>query len=145
MLPILLSQWTFPLAEINKLNKFFFWYQLHFSCKAVADFVFWFFFCFFLSSTNALIRKKLWNLNSFNYVISNTLNDFYWNKTPAAIDDYYGCLFVAKLSWRKIFFFFWKGICVSYKIYIICKKNVLIWNKSFILKKKILYFLQRKL
>ena len=100
----------------------------------MVDFVFWFCFCFFLSSTNALIRKKLWNLNSFNYVISNNLNDFYWNKTPTAIDDYYGCLFVAKLSWRKIFFFFWKGICVSYKIYIICKKNVLIWNKSFILK-----------
>ena len=45
----------------------------------------------------------------------------------------YGCSFVAKLSWKKNYF--WKNICIFYKIHIICgKKEVFIWEKSFILK-----------
>ena len=51
----------------------------------------------------------------------------------------YGCSFVAKLSWNKNFFF-WKNICVFYKIYIICRKEKFIWKKSFIMKN----FLLRK-
>ena len=31
-------------------------------------------------------------------------------------------------------FFFEKDVCVFYKIYIICRKNVFIWKKSFVLK-----------
>ena len=42
----------------------------------------------------------------------------------------YGCSFVAKLNWKKKFF--WKNICVFYKLYIICRKK---W-----LKKKNLYW-----
>ena len=45
----------------------------------------------------------------------------------------YGCSFVAKLS-RKKMSFFWKNICVLYKICITCRKNVFIWKKSFTLK-----------
>ena len=40
----------------------------------------------------------------------------------------YGCSFVAKLSWKKIFL--WKIICVFYKIYIIY------WKKCFYMEKK---------
>ena len=40
-------------------------------------------------------------------------------------------IFVAKLS-RKTIFFFWKNICVFYKIYIICRK------KCFYMEKKVL-------
>ena len=37
----------------------------------------------------------------------------------------YGCSFVAKLNWKKKFF--WKNICVFYKLYIICRKK---WLKK---------------
>ena len=40
----------------------------------------------------------------------------------------YGCLFVAKLSWKKKFFL---KIYVFYKTYIICRKNVFIWKKVY--------------
>ena len=40
-------------------------------------------------------------------------------------------IFVAKLS-RKTIFFFWKNICVFYKIYIICRK------KCFYMEKRVL-------
>ena len=43
----------------------------------------------------------------------------------------YGCSFVGKLSWKKIFF--WKN--VFYKIYIVCRKNVFIWKKRFYIEK----------
>ena len=53
-----------------------------------------------------------------------------FKKSEAAV---YGCSFDVKLSWkRKIFF--WKNLCVFYKIYIICRKNVFIRKNSFILK-----------
>ena len=42
----------------------------------------------------------------------------------------YGCSFVAKLSWNKNFFF-WKNICVFYKIYIICRKKCFYMEKKF--------------
>ena len=45
---------------------------------------------------------------------------------------FYGCSFVAKLSWKKNIFFLKKY--VFYKIYIIYTKNVFIW------KKKVLYW-----
>ena len=47
---------------------------------------------------------------------------------------FYGCSFVAKLSWKKISF--WKNICAFDKIYItlLAEKNVFIWKKSFILR-----------
>ena len=60
----------------------------------------------------------------------------------------YGCSFVAKLTWNKNFFF-WKNICVFYKIYIICRKkcfymekkfyneNVFYWKKTFFTEKNI--------
>ena len=51
---------------------------------------------------------------------------------------FYGCSFVAKLSWKKNIFFLKKY--VFYKIYIICRKNVFIWKKSFIAK----HFLLKK-
>ena len=59
----------------------------------------------------------------------------------------YGCSFVAKLSWKKIFF--GKNICVFYKVYIICRKkcfymekkfyneNVFYWKKTFFTEKNI--------
>ena len=43
----------------------------------------------------------------------------------------YGCLFVAKLSWKKNYFF---NLFVFCKMHIICRKNVFIWKKSFIMK-----------
>ena len=46
----------------------------------------------------------------------------------------YGCSFVAKPSWKKELFYFWKNICVFYKIYIICRK------KMFLYGKKVLYW-----
>ena len=45
----------------------------------------------------------------------------------------YGCSFVAKLSWKKKFFF-WKNICVFYKIYVICRKKCFYMEKKFIEK-----------
>ena len=56
-----------------------------------------------------------------------------WSKKNRKVYDAYGCSFVAKLSWKK-HFFFWKNVCVFYKIYIICRKNNYIW------KKKVLYW-----
>ena len=50
----------------------------------------------------------------------------------------YGCSFVAKLSWKKYIYILKKY--VFYKIYIVCKKNVFIWKKSFILH----FFLLKK-
>ena len=41
----------------------------------------------------------------------------------------YGCSFVAKLSWKKIFFL--KTYLFFYKIYIICKKNCFYLEKKF--------------
>ena len=41
----------------------------------------------------------------------------------------YGCSFVAKLGWKKKFF--WKNIFVFFKIYIIC------WKKCFYMEKNI--------
>ena len=47
--------------------------------------------------------------------------------------DIYGCSFVAKLSWKKNFFFE-KTFVFFYKIYIICRK------KYFYREKKVLYW-----
>ena len=45
----------------------------------------------------------------------------------------YGCSFVAKLSWKKIFFF--EKIFVFFTKYtLFAEKNVFIWKKSFIMK-----------
>ena len=45
----------------------------------------------------------------------------------------YGCSFVAKLSWKKNFFF--EKIFVFFTKYtLFAEKNVFIWKKSFILK-----------
>ena len=52
----------------------------------------------------------------------------------------YGCSFVAKLSWKKNFF--WKNICVFYKIYIICRKKCFYVEKKFYKKK---LFLQKNI
>ena len=55
----------------------------------------------------------------------------------------YGCSFVAKPSWKKELFYFWKNICVFYKIYIICRKKMFLYGKkSFILK---IFFTEKKL
>ena len=50
----------------------------------------------------------------------------------------YGYSFVAKLSWKKIFFFL-KNICVFYKIYIhyLQKKMFLYGKKNFLTEKNI--------
>ena len=47
----------------------------------------------------------------------------------------YGCSFVAKLSWKKNIIFFWKNICVFYKIYIICRKKCFYREKKFYIEK----------
>ena len=46
----------------------------------------------------------------------------------------YGCSFVAKLSWKKNWIYIYIYVCIFYKIYIICRKNVFIWNESFTVK-----------
>ena len=56
---------------------------------------------------------------------------FLFNQPQLKASAVYGCSFVAKLSWKKIFFLKKQ---VFYKIYIICRKNVFIWKKCFILK-----------
>ena len=59
----------------------------------------------------------------------------------------YGCSFVAKLSWKKIFYF-WKIFVFFTKYTLFAEKIVFIWKKSFTLKsfsteKKL--FLERKM
>ena len=47
----------------------------------------------------------------------------------------YGCSFVAKLSWKKNFFF--EKIFVFYKIYIICRKKCFYMEKKKFTEKNI--------
>ena len=55
------------------------------------------------------------------------------------VDDY-SCSFVAKVVWKKKYFF--KIFVFFYKIYIICrKKNNFMWKKGFMLKK---FFTEKK-
>ena len=58
----------------------------------------------------------------FQKKISFNLFNLFWH-VFAWIKYNYGCLFVAKLSWKKNLFFFWKNICVFYKIYVIWRKK----------------------
>ena len=57
------------------------------------------------------------------------LNDF-------LVPDYYGCLFIAKLNWKKSLFFFEK-IFVFSKICIICRKKCVYMQKTFFTEKNI--------
>ena len=45
----------------------------------------------------------------------------------------YGCSFVAKLRWKKIFS--WKNICAFCKIYTICRKKCFYMEKEFYIEK----------
>ena len=59
----------------------------------------------------------------------------------------YGCSFVAKPSWKKIFFLK-KYLCFLQNIHYLQKKNVFIWEKRFIMKiffTEKNFFLQRKI
>ena len=47
----------------------------------------------------------------------------------------YGCSFVAKLSWKIIFFF--EKIFVFYKIYITCRKKCFYMEKKIFMEKNI--------
>ena len=55
-------------------------------------------------------------------------------------DQRYGCSFVARLSWKNIFFFFEK-IFVFYKIYNICRKNCFYVEKKIYIE---VFFLTEK-
>ena len=59
---------------------------------------------------------------------------------------FYGCSFVAKLSWKKNNFFLKNVFFTKYTVYI-CTKNVFIWKESFMLKNFCTEktFLQRKI
>ena len=46
----------------------------------------------------------------------------------------YGCSFVAKLSWKRFFFF--EKIFVFYKIYITCRKKCFYMEKKIFMEKK---------
>ena len=48
----------------------------------------------------------------------------------------YGCSFVAKLSWKRIFFFFEK-IFAFYKIYVTCRKKCFYMQKKIFIEKNI--------
>ena len=48
----------------------------------------------------------------------------------------YGCSFVTKLRWKKKLFFKKKNICVFYKIYIICRKKIFLYQTKILCRKK---------
>ena len=55
-----------------------------------------------------------------------------WVALSLKLAHYYGCSFVAKLSWKKVFFF-WKIFLFFTKYTLLAEKNLFIWKKSFIL------------
>ena len=79
-------------------------------------------------------------------VVETLLAAFFTNTIIIFNLVYYGCSFVAKLSWKKKLF--WKNICVFYKIYIICRKKCFYMERKFYIEKFFYWtklFLQRKI
>ena len=90
-----------------------------------------------LTKLSSIIDFSWWNRRNifFRYCFLIQIK-----KNPTTKQAQLWLFIVAKLSWKKTFFFR-KNICVFYKIYIICRKKTFLCGKKIIMK---IFFTEKK-